>query len=359
MSRAVTARRAGNTLHERLMKSDLWARRRVFITGCTGLVGSWLTHRLVDAGADVVGLIRDTVPRSNFHRLGLDRRITSIEGAVENFPLIERALNEYEVEVIFHLAAQTIVGIANHNPLSTFSANIAGTWNVLEAARHAKHVRAVVQASSDKAYGTHTELPYRETAPLVGRHPYDVSKSCADLIAQSYWHTYRLPVAISRCGNFYGGGDQNFNRIVPGTIRSVIDGQQPIIRSDGSLVRDYFYVMDGVNAYVLMAEQLLAGQAAGEAYNFSNEIQVTVRDLVDLICRLADAPHLEPIVLDAAPNEIPHQYLSADKARRELGWAPTWTLEQGLLETIAWYRAYLAEPRRTATASASGKGIQT
>ncbi len=325
------------------MKFETWRRRRVFVTGCTGLVGAWLTHWLAEAGADVVGLLRDSVPGSNFPRLGLDRRIVVVHGAVEDYSLIERTLNEYEIEVVFHLAAQTIVGVANHNPLSTFSANIAGTWNVLEAARHARHVKAVVQASSDKAYGTHADLPYRETAPLIGRHPYDVSKSCADLIAQSYWETYRLPLAITRCGNFYGGGDLNFNRIVPGTIRSLIDGQRPVIRSDGTLVRDYFHVMDGVSAYVLVAEKLMAGHAGGEAYNFSNEIQISVRELVDLICRLAGATHLEPVVLGAAPNEIAHQYLSAEKARRELGWEPTRTLEQGLQETIDWYRAYLSD----------------
>lgn len=325
------------------MNSGLWWRRRVFVTGCTGLVGAWLTDWLVSRGADVVGLIRDSVPGSNFYRLGLDRRIVSVSGELEDYALIERILNEYEIEVVFHLAAQTIVGIANHSPLSTFSANIAGTWNVLEAARRGKSIKAVVQASSDKAYGTHETLPYRETAPLIGRHPYDVSKSCADLIAQAYWTTYRLPVAITRCGNFYGGGDLNLNRLVPGTIRSLVDGQRPIIRSDGSLIRDYFYVKDGVSAYVLTAEKLLAGEAQGEAYNFSNEVQITVRELVDLICRLAGVTQLEPVVLNDAPNEIPHQYLSAEKARRELDWAPTYTLEQGLLETIAWYRSYFAE----------------
>ena len=328
------------------MTSDLWRRRRVFVTGCTGLVGAWLTDWLVSAGADVVGLVRDTVPGSNFYSLGLDRRIVSVRGDLEDYELIARTLNEYEIEVVFHLAAQTIVGIANHNPLSTFSANIAGSWNVLEAARLAKHVKAFVMASSDKAYGTHEVLPYTEDAPLIGRHPYDVSKSCADLIAQAYWVTYKLPVAITRCGNFYGGGDLNFNRIVPGTIRSLVDGQRPIIRSDGTLIRDYFYVKDGVGAYIATAEKLLGGGAGGEAYNFSNEIQVNVRELVEVICRVAGVTDLAPVVLNDAPNEIPHQYLSAAKARRQLAWQPSYTLEQGMAETVAWYREYLQENRK-------------
>jgi len=318
-----------------------WRQRHVLVTGCTGLLGSWLTAWLADQGADVVGLVRDRVPAANFHRLGLDARIATVTGPIEDFDLVERAINEYEVEVIFHLAAQTIVGIANENPRSTFSANVLGTCNVLEAARRASRVRAVVLASSDKAYGTQAELPYRETAPLVGRHPYDVSKSCADLIGRCYWETYRVPVGVTRCGNFYGGGDLNFNRIVPGTIRSLIDGERPVIRSDGSLVRDYVYVKDAVKAYVLLAETILEGRAHGEAYNFSNEVQVTVLDLVRLISRLMGCDSTEPIVVDAAPNEIGHQYLSAEKARRELAWQPDFSLEQGLTETIAWYRAFL------------------
>jgi CDP-glucose 4,6-dehydratase len=336
--------------------TEMWNRRRVFVTGATGLVGSWLTEWLVNAGADVVALVRDGVPGSNFHRFGLDTRVVTVRGDLEDYSLMARILNEYEIEVVFHLAAQTIVGIANQNPLSTFSANIQGTWNVLEAARHARHLKAVVQASSDKAYGTHDVLPYTEEAPLIGRHPYDVSKSCADLIAQTYWVSYRLPVAITRCGNFYGGGDLNFNRIVPGTIRSLIDGQPPVIRSDGTLIRDYFYVKDGVGAYVTTAEKLLAGEAGGEAYNFSNEIQVNVRDLVGMICRAAGVTHLAPVVLNDAPNEIPHQYLSAEKARRHLGWAPGYTLEQGMAETVAWYRQYFADLKQAAAAvPAAGK----
>jgi CDP-glucose 4,6-dehydratase len=333
------------------MSTGAWTRRRVFVTGATGLVGAWLTQWLADAGADVVALVRDGVPGSNFYRFGLDQRVVTVRGELEDYPLMERILNEHEIEVVFHLAAQTIVGIANQNPLSTFSANIQGTWNVLEAARHARQIKAVVMASSDKAYGTHEVLPYTEDAPLIGKHPYDVSKSCADLISQAYWTTYKLPVAITRCGNFYGGGDLNFNRIVPGTIRSIIDGQRPIIRSDGTLIRDYFYVKDGVGAYITTAEKLLAGEAGGEAYNFSNEIQVNVRQLVEIICRLAGGTHLEPIVMNDAPNEIPHQYLSAEKARRQLGWAPAYTLEQGLVETVDWYRQYFAELQQAASAA--------
>jgi len=319
-------------------------------------VGAWLIEWLVGAGADVVALVRDGVPGSNFYRFGLDKQVTVVRGTLEDFPLMSRIINEYEIEVVFHLAAQTIVGIANANPLSTFSANIEGTWNVLEAARLSRRVKAVVLASSDKAYGTHEVLPYTEDAPLIGRHPYDVSKSCADLIAQAYWVTYKLPVSITRCGNFYGGGDLNFNRIVPGTIRSLIDGQRPIIRSDGTLIRDYFYVKDGVNAYVTTAEKLMAGEAGGEAYNFSNEIQVNVRELVDIICQAAGITNLPPIVLNDAPNEIPHQYLSAAKARRDLKWSSGYTMEQGMAETVAWYRQYFAEPQRPVAVTSPERG---
>lgn len=325
------------------MASDLWRRRRVFVTGCTGLLGAWLTDWLVRQGADVIGLVRDGVPHSNFYRMGLADRTVTVRGSVEEYGLVERILNEYEIEVVFHLAAQTLVGIANENPLSTFSSNIGGTWNVLEAARRSSRLRAVVVASSDKAYGTAAHLPYHEETPLIGRHPYDVSKSCADLIAQMYWHSYRVPVSITRCGNFYGGGDLNFNRIVPGTIRSLFDGQRPIIRSDGTLRRDYVYVKDAVLAYTFLAEKMLEGKGLGEAYNFSNECPVTVLELTAMISRLMGRTDLEPIILNKAANEIPHQYLSSEKARRELGWKPAYTLEQGLLETIEAYREFLAE----------------
>lgn len=318
------------------------------MTGCTGLLGAWLTEWLVKQETDVVGLVRDGVPQSNFYHRGLAERVVVVRGAVEDRDLIERVLNEYEIEVVFHLAAQTLVSIANENPLSTFSANITGTWNVLESGRRAGRLRAIVVASSDKAYGNAAQLPYQEDTPLLGRHPYDVSKSCADLIAQMYWHSYRLPVAVTRCGNFYGGGDLNFNRLVPGTIRSLLDGQRPIIRSDGTLRRDYVYIQDAVLAYTFLAEKMLEGQALGQAFNFSNEQPITVLELTALIMKLMGRQDLEPVVLNTATNEIPHQFLSSKKAREELGWKPSYTLEQGLRETIQAYRDFFATQKKAA-----------
>ena len=322
-----------------------WRARPTLVTGGTGLLGGWLTRRLVDDGADVVCLVRDWVPQSELVASGSLARVRTVRGDVRDQALLERILGEYEIDTVFHLAAQTIVGVAQRNPVSTFESNIQGTWSLLEACRRSPRVKSIVVASSDKAYGDQERLPYDEETPLQGKHPYDVSKSCADLIAHSYAVSYGLPVAITRCGNFYGGGDLNFNRIVPGTIRSLVDGKPPIIRSDGTLIRDYFYVKDGVEAYITTAEELLAGNAKGEAYNFSNEIQVNVRELVDVICRVAGITHLEPVVMNDAPNEIPHQYLSAEKARRQLAWKPAYTLEQGMAETVAWYQQYFKENR--------------
>lgn len=318
-----------------------WQDRPVFVTGATGLVGGWLVRRLAALGAEVVCLVRDWVPQSELARAGLLEQVKVVRGDVRDQALLERALGEYEIDTVFHLAAQTIVGIANRNPISTFESNIAGTWALLEACRRSPTVKQIVLASSDKAYGDHANLPYSEDTPLQGRHPYDVSKSCADLIGQSYAVTYGLPVAITRCGNFYGGGDLNWNRIVPGTIRSVLRGQRPVIRSDGSYIRDYFYVEDGAAAYILLAERLAADPALrGQAFNFSNEIQVTVLELAQRILALMESG-LEPEIRGEASNEILHQYLSAERARRDLGWRPLFTLDEGLRATIAWYREFL------------------
>src|SRR5437660_2273270 len=252
-----------------------WRDRRVLVTGCTGLVGAWTTRALLERGAHVVGLVRDAVCGSELVRGGLISRIDAVRGCIEDQPLLERVLAEYEVQTVFHLAAQTIVGIANRCPLSTFESNIKGTWCLLEAARRCGHRPDVIVASSDKAYGEQAELPYTEETPLSGRHPYDVSKSCADLLALTYHHTYGLPVCVTRCGNFYGGGDLNWNRLVPGTIRSVLRGEAPVVRSDGTNVRDYFYVKDGACAYLHLAECLACHgcdsrdtEIAGQAFNF-------------------------------------------------------------------------------------------
>jgi CDP-glucose 4,6-dehydratase len=320
--------------------NTFWRDHRVLVTGCTGLLGAWVVRGLLDRGAHVVGLIRDRPRGSELHRSGLEPRIDVVHGSVEDYFLLERTLAEYEIQTVFHLAAQTIVGVANRSPLSTFESNVKGTWCVLEAARRCGYRPRVLVASSDKAYGDQLQLPYTEDAPLLGRHPYDASKSCADILALTYHQTYDLPVCVTRCGNFYGGGDLNWNRIVPGTIRAALRGQRPVIRSDGTFIRDYFYVKDGAAAYLHLAECMARQpEVVGQAFNFSNEIQVTVLQLVSQILRLMHSS-LEPEVRGEASNEIKHQYLSAAKARQMLGWSPRYTLDVALQETIAWYREY-------------------
>ena len=319
---------------------DFWKNRNVFITGCTGLLGSHLTGMLVDRQANVVGLVRDLVPKSNLIQTGVYYEINIVRGCVEDFFTVERALNEYEVDTVFHLAAQTIVGIANRNALSTFESNIKGTWCVLEACRRVPTVKRIVLASSDKAYGDQEKLPYDETSPLRGSHPYDVSKSCADLIAYTYYNTYKLPVCMTRCGNFYGPGDLNFNRIVPGTIRSVLNSESPVIRSDGTFIRDYFYVKDAALAYMHLAEKMEDSKIHGEGFNFSNELQITVLELTNKILKLMGRTDLEPLILNQAQHEIRHQYLSAKKAKEMLEWKPKYDIDSALAETIEWYAKF-------------------
>ena len=320
---------------------SFWQDRTVFITGATGLVGSWIVKRLLESGAHVTCLVRDWVPQSEAVQCGALAQTNIIRGDICDRDLIERAILESEAATVLHLAAQTIVPIANRNPLSTFETNIRGTWNILEACRRSSIVKQVVVASSDKAYGPQTTLPYTESTPLCGDHPYDVSKSCADLIALSYFKTYQLPVVITRCGNFYGGGDLNFNRLIPGTIRSIIRGQRPVIRSTGQYIRDYFYVEDGASAYLLLAQKLATTPAlAGLAFNFSYERPKSVIDIVQLI--LAEMKSdLVPEILGQATNEIIDQHLSAERARSLLGWKAEFSPEAGMERTISWYREFL------------------
>lgn len=325
------------------MSGDPWGSRRVLVTGATGMVGSWLVKELLERGARVVGLVRDADPRSELYRSGDVDRISVVNGRLEDLRTVERAVNEHAVDTVFHLGAQTIVGAAQRAPLATFESNVRGTWNLLEACRrHDGLVDRVVVASSDKAYGAQADLPYTEDSPLEATRPYEVSKACADLLTRSYHETYRLPVTVARCGNVYGGGDLNWSRIVPGTIRSLLRGERPVIRSDGTYVRDYIYVEDVVDAYLDLADALDGQGADGEAFNFSTESPLSVLEIVDRLRGILDGGDLEPRILDEAEGEIEAQHLSAAKARERLGWSPRWELDEGLRETVAWYRDALS-----------------
>jgi CDP-glucose 4,6-dehydratase len=323
------------------MELNGWKNRNVFVTGAAGLLGSWLTEALIERGAKVTCLLRDWVPDSRLVSSGLINRSNAVRGELEDGTLLTRVLNEYEIDTVFHLGAQTIVGTASRSALSTFESNIRGTWNLLEACKTCSRVvKRIVVASSDKAYGAHDHLPYTEDMPLQGRFPYDVSKSCADLIAFSYFHTYGLPVAVTRCGNLFGGGDLNYNRLIPGTIRSLLKGEAPVIRSDGSFVRDYFYVRDAVDAYLLLADRLSDERFAGQAFNFGNETPLSVMDVVRQISISMGQSSLHPVILNEASHEIPRQYLDCSKARRLLEWEPAFSIEQGLQETVSWYEEH-------------------
>ncbi len=322
--------------------SQDWRERRALVTGATGIVGSWLCEALAERGATVIALVLDDDPQSRFYSEGIDRSCRIVRGDLSRVADCTRAINVHDADVVFHLGAQTIVGTALRDPLECFESNIRGTYNMLEAARRLSPlVRAFVVASSDKAYGDSEILPYTEDMPLNGRHPYDVSKSCTDLIAQTYAYTYALPATIARCGNIYGGGDLNWSRIVPGTIRSLLAGERPVLRSDGGPIRDYIYVKDVVDAYIALAEATMRDGIAGSAFNFSPGSRWTVMDIVEAIGR-AMGVEANPRVLATATMEIRDQTLDATKAHAQLGWNPRWHLDEGLRETVAWYRSYLA-----------------
>jgi CDP-glucose 4,6-dehydratase len=326
------------------IETNFWEHRKVFITGATGLLGSEITKELITKKANVIALVRDFVPKSRFFTESLNKKVTSVHGSLSNYRLIERTLNEYEIDTVIHLGAQTIVTTANRSPISTFESNIRGTWNILEACRNSKNVNRIAIASSDKAYGSAKFLPYDEKHPLEGEYPYDVSKSCADLISQSYFKTYGLPVGVTRCGNFYGPGDLNFNRIIPDTIRSLFLNKQPVIRSDGSLIRDYIFIKDGANAYLTLLENLDRKEIKGKAFNFSTGNKLSVLQLVKKISELFPS-NLQPLILNEVKGEIKDQYLDSKKAKELLNWEPKYSLDESLRITIEWYKEFLGSEK--------------
>lgn len=323
--------------------SNFWTDKKVFITGATGLLGSWLTKRLINEKAKVFALVRDFDPQSELIRSEDYKKISIINGELQDFPTMERAIASNEIEYVFHVAAQAIVGTAYINPLEAFESNIRGTYNLLEACRRfSQNIKGIIVASSDKAYGSSKELPYHEGMPLKGIYPYEVSKSCADLIADSYFQTYNLPIAVSRCGNIYGGADFNWSRIIPGTIKSLFDAQAPIIRSDGKFLRDYLFVEDVVSAYLLLAENLHRKEIQGQAFNFAPGKPYSVIEIVEQLQKIMDKKHLSPVILNSCKGEIKDQYLESSKAKKLLKWSPIFSLDKGLKETVKWYEKYFA-----------------
>ena len=324
--------------------NNFWNNKRVLVTGATGLVGSWLVRALLKKNAYVVVLIRDHDPQSELIRSKMIHRTTVVNGALEDLSAVDRAINEHEVDTVFHLGAQTIVGTALRNPLATFESNIRGTYHLLESCRqHKSLVKRIVVASSDKAYGTSPQLPYTEDMPLRGEHPYDVSKSCTDLLSLTYYHTYKLPVGIARCGNIYGGGDLNWSRIIPGTIKNLYQGLPPEIRSNGLFTRDYIYVKDVVDAYLQLGQNLDKDDIQGEGFNFGPNRPYNVLELVQELQNQMNCQDLKPIILNQAKAEIKDQTLCSKKAKRLLNWSPQYSLNDGLVETINWYKSYLDE----------------
>lgn len=325
-----------------MASTSYWKGRNVLVTGANGFLGSWVSKRLVEEGAHVICFIRDTLPRSFLNLSGTVDHVVIAFGTLEDYFSVERVFNEFEVDFCFHLAAQAIVGAAERFPLSTYDSNIRGTWNVLEAARRNSRVQGLVLASSDKVYGSKEKLPYTEQDSLGGLNPYDVSKVCADLLAQSYFHTYRVPVGIARSGNFYGPGDLNFSRVVPETIRYLIRDESPVIRSDGTYLRDYFYVEDAAEAFLILGENLSKDGIKGQAFNFGTEKPTPVIDVVNQLIELSGKKHLKPAILNQAAHEIKAQYLSCGKARELLGWKHTTGLESGLAKSYSWYQEFFA-----------------
>lgn len=321
--------------------TGFWRNRRVFVTGAGGFVGSWLAKTLVDAGASVTALVRDRPTPDSLDLLGLSGAVNRVLGTVTDQGLVERILNEYEIDTCFHLAAQAIVGAANRSPVSTFESNIQGTWCLLEAARRSGTVERIVVASSDKAYGDQAVLPYTEDMPLLGLSPYDASKACADILARSYYRAFDLPVVVGRLANVYGGGDLNLSRLVPGTIRSAYLAENPVIRSDGTPLRDYIHVDDAVAAYLCLGRNATADGVVGQAFNFGANQPINVLDMVEKVLVACGRSDLKPDVRGRGPiaGEITHQYLDSSAAAK-MGWAARVQFDEGLSRTVAWYMPY-------------------
>jgi CDP-glucose 4,6-dehydratase len=323
-----------------------WKNRNVLITGATGFLGTWLSKDLIDRGANVIALVRDDIPNMPMRTMGIyDKLAAAVDGDITDYQSTKRVFSEYEIDTCFHLAAQTIVGVAKNNPTNTFKVNILGSWNIFEAARTTEQLKSIVIASTDKVYGEPIKLPITEDHPLLAAYPYDASKACVERLARTYFSTYRLPIAITRCCNIYGGGDLNFSRIIPGTIRSIISNQDPVLRSDGTPVRDFIYVKDAASAYVTLAENMEKKGVKGEAFNFGSNAPINMLDLVKSIIKASGRKNLKPDVQGKKkPDaEIDEQYLSSEKANLVLGWKPKFGLDAGLKETIRWYEDYLSK----------------
>ena len=318
---------------------NYWKDKNVLVTGASGFIGSSVAKELVERGAKVVTIIRDIKNQNSIDALGIKDKITILIGNLIDLETVERSMNEYEIDTCFHIAAQAIVGSANRAPLSTFESNIKGTWNILETCRLSKTIKRAIIASSDKAYGQQKILPYTEESPLLGYYPYDASKACADLLSTSYFKAYQVPLAIARNANTYGPADLNFNRIIPETIKSIIEGKQPVIRSDGTPERDYIFIKDSVNAYLTLAENVHRPDVVGQAFNFGSGTPINVIELYNKIIKLM-GKDIKPKILGEGKNEIDRQFLDSSKANKILNWNPKFNLDEGLKNTIEWYKEH-------------------
>lgn len=316
-----------------------WGGARVLFTGAQGFIGSWVAERLLDEGAEVFVLDRPAVELSRYRLRGLHERCEAVPAALSDLASLRTAIERGGVDTVFHLAASAIVGSAAVSPLDTYEVNVRGTWNLLEACRTAGEPPArVVVASTDKAYGAHEQLPYREDHALQPRYPYDASKACADLIARSYAHTFGLPVAVTRFANVFGGGDFNFSRLVPGAIKALLAGKPPVIRSSGLMERDFLYAEDAVTAYLTVAASLDRPELHGRAWNAGIGQAVTVLEVVEQLIEIAGVD-LEPDVRgEGTPHgELSRQWLDCGAISKQLDWAPQWDLRRGLRATYEWY----------------------